>query len=112
MSDTPISNEDAHDDDAREAQEAAEHDEPKRRHKLSYETSLLREEAAAYLESLAQGLRSGDITLCQEDALLELAPASAVTMELRASQKGAKEKIQLEFSWYSRNAPAVKLVSK
>ena len=57
------------------------------------------EEIAEYLTSLAVGLKRGEISLESGERSLHLSPASDVKLELKASQKEHKGRIELEIGW-------------
>ena len=57
------------------------------------------EEIAEYLTSLAVGLKRGEISLESGERSLHMAPASDVKLELKASQKEHKGRIELEIGW-------------
>jgi amphi-Trp domain-containing protein len=57
------------------------------------------EEIAAYLTSLAVGLKRGEVSLESGDRGLRLSPASDVKLELKVAQKERKGKIELEIGW-------------
>ena len=57
------------------------------------------EEIAEYLTSLAVGLKRGEISLESGERSLHMAPATDVKLELKASQKEHKGRIELEIGW-------------
>lgn len=67
--------------------------------KISFESELTREEATNYLEALIRGVYAGKAQFRQGDQELELVPDGAMTMKVKASRKGDKEKFSFELSW-------------
>lgn len=57
------------------------------------------EEIAEYLTSLAVGLKRGEVSLESGERSLHLSPASDVKLELRATQKERKGRIEIEIGW-------------
>jgi amphi-Trp domain-containing protein len=57
------------------------------------------EEIAEYLTSLAVGLKRGEVSLESGERALHLAPASDVKLELQATQKEHKGRIEIEIGW-------------
>jgi len=59
-----------------------------------------KEQVACFLESLAQGLRSGCIHLEGNDGReLSLAPSPVFDIEAKAKVKGGEAKLELELHW-------------
>ena len=75
-----------------------------KRGKLSYDARLSKDEAAAYLEAIASGLRQGRIRMRHENKPLELEPAGPVVMEIHAARKGVRQRFAFEISWPERDA--------
>jgi amphi-Trp domain-containing protein len=57
------------------------------------------EEIAEYLTSLAVGLKRGEVSLESGERSLHLSPASDVKLELQATQKEHKGRIEIEIGW-------------
>jgi amphi-Trp domain-containing protein len=57
------------------------------------------EEIAEYLTSLAVGLKRGEVSLESGERSLYLSPASDVKLELQATQKEHKGRIEIEIGW-------------
>lgn len=85
------------------AEKSAKGDDAKRG-KLSYDARLSKDEAAAYLEAIASGLRQGRIRMRHESKPLELEPAGPVDMEISAARKGARQRFAFVISWHERGA--------
>lgn len=67
--------------------------------KLRFESAVPREEAVAYFEAIVAGLRKGAIQFRRGDETLTVAPAGYVEIEVKASRKGAKERVSFEIAW-------------
>jgi amphi-Trp domain-containing protein len=67
--------------------------------KLSFDGKMDRDEVAAYLEALAEGLRKGSIHFRQRNESLALSPAERTVVEVTAQRKAAREKLSLEVEW-------------
>ena len=74
-------------------------DKSKEKSKLKFENTLPRQEAVAYLQAIVDSLKSGSLTLTQGAESLEFSPAESVEIEVKATQKGASEKVTFELSW-------------
>lgn len=61
------------------------------------------DEIAEYLTSLAAGLKRGEVSLESGEQVLRLAPPSDVKLELKASQKARKGKLEIEITWKRRD---------
>jgi amphi-Trp domain-containing protein len=57
------------------------------------------EEIAEYLTSLAVGLKRGEVTLESGGETLRLTPAADLKLELKASHKDRKGRIEIELGW-------------
>ena len=57
------------------------------------------EEIAEYLTSLAVGLKRGEVSLESGDRSLHMSPASDVKLELKATQKEHKGRVEIEIGW-------------
>lgn len=66
---------------------------------IAFKRTVDREEAAAYLEALAKSMRGGEILVEHGDRALNLAPPSAVALEIEAKQKKDKVKFSFEIAW-------------
>ena len=67
--------------------------------KIKFENKLPRQEAVAYFEAIVESLKTGALSLTQGDDIVELAPGAMVSIEVKASKKGSKEKIAFELEW-------------
>lgn len=74
--------------------------------KLSLESTLSREQAACYLDSLAQSLRDGTITVENGLERVSLTPTDELNCEIKAKQKGPKAEVAVKFKWMQPAAPA------
>jgi amphi-Trp domain-containing protein len=66
---------------------------------ISFQGNMTREEATAYFEAIAAGLRRGSLLFRRGDDQLALAPASHVEVHVKASGKEHKAKVSFELSW-------------
>lgn len=78
--------------------------------KISLEQTLALEDAVAYLEDLAAGLRAGRLLIAQGDRSMELTPPDSVDIEVEARQKKGKVKFSLELEWQPPIAPSEEVV--
>jgi amphi-Trp domain-containing protein len=69
------------------------------KHKVEFESMLTRDEAAAYFEAIVSGLRKGSIHFHRSDHSLTLSPGQHVGVEVKATQKGGREKLVFELVW-------------
>ncbi|BDV00867.1 hypothetical protein TDMWS_09520 [Thermodesulfomicrobium sp. WS] len=68
--------------------------------KVSFRCMLPREQVACWLESLAQGIRSGCVRLEGNDGRgLCLAPSPVFEVEAKAKLKDARAKLEMELEW-------------
>lgn len=68
--------------------------------KVSFRCMLPREQVACFLESLAQGVRSGCVRLEGNDGRgLSLAPSPVFDIEAKAKLKDTRAKLELELEW-------------
>lgn len=81
------------------------------RGKLSFESSMERDEVATYLEAVASGLRKGSIHFRQNDDALTLSPAARVDFEVKVAGKGRKEKLEIEIVWRTDEPEDLSIVS-
>ena len=79
--------------------------------KLHFESMLTRDEAAAYFEAIVKGLRKGSIHFHQSEDSLLLAPAEHVGVEVKASQKGGREKLVFEVMWRTDKGSELTIVA-
>ncbi len=70
---------------------------------IDFQSTLTRDEAAAYFDSIIRGLRKGRIDLHRGQESVQLHPAECLDFKVKASKKGAKERLVFEFEW--RNEP-------
>lgn len=61
--------------------------------------SLETEQAAAYLETLAQALRAGGVTVRSGVGLVALRGATRVELELEAGEEGRQSVVRLALRW-------------
>ena len=83
------------DDDERDEADG----EPPRGGKISFQGSMTRDEATAYFEAIAAGLRRGSLLFRRGSDQLALSPAPHVEVEVKASGKEHKAKVSFELSW-------------
>ncbi len=69
------------------------------RGKIKLEQALGREEAAAYLDAIARGLRNGQIEFRRGAETLELSPAEIVQLSLKAAEKAKGGKLEIVLRW-------------
>jgi amphi-Trp domain-containing protein len=67
--------------------------------KVSFQGSMTREEATAYFEAIAAGLRRGSLLFRRGEDELALSPAPHVEVQVKASGKEHKAKVSFELSW-------------
>ena len=70
-----------------------------RKARVSFEGGMAREEAAAYFETIVAGLKKGTLRFRQGGTSVELEVPSDLAVEIKASRKGDKAKIEFELSW-------------
>lgn len=63
----------------------------------------------AYLEQLAQALKSGTAQIARADQQIVLGPSAVVGFSLAASDRGKRQSVTLELSWRKRSVPAGEL---
>jgi amphi-Trp domain-containing protein len=66
---------------------------------LGLKQKMALEQAASYLASFAEGLRSGKVLIEQDDESIEMNPGKEAFVEVKAKQKKDKEKFSLSVSW-------------
>ncbi len=71
------------------------------RAKLKLETSTSREAIAATLESLGAQMRSGALSVEEGGVTISLAVAGRVELDVHASRKGKRGRLELRISWKS-----------
>ena len=69
------------------------------------------EEIAEYLTSLAVGLKRGEVSLENGEGGLRLAPSAELKLEIKAKQKTAKGRLELELSWKRGSGPRAATLS-
>ena len=57
------------------------------------------ETVGAYLESLIEGFRKGEIVLTSDDKQIELHPNNVLHFDLEAKKKGQKSKLTIKLTW-------------
>lgn len=57
------------------------------------------ETVGAYLESLIEGFRKGEIVLTSDNRRIELFPNNVLHFDLSARKKGQKSKLTIKLSW-------------
>jgi amphi-Trp domain-containing protein len=87
--------------ESRKASKAGEADRPREEAtgKLSFDGKMDRDELAAYVEALVEGIRKGSIQFRQRNESLALSPAERIAVEVTAHRKAAREKLSLEIEW-------------
>ena len=71
----------------------------KAKNKIKFEATMQRQEAAIYFRALVDGLENGRLEFRQGDDTLELLPSDTVVVEVKASDKGSKQKVTFELEW-------------
>ena len=71
--------------------------------RVQFDGFLELEQAAAYLEDIARGIRTGTLSLRHGGEAVTLSPRPMLKVELEAKQSKDKEKVELEIKW--RRAP-------
>lgn len=71
----------------------------KQKGKIKYEATLQRKEAVVYFSALVDGLSAGALHFKQGEEDLELNPAELLSVEVKASTKGARQKVSFEIEW-------------
>jgi amphi-Trp domain-containing protein len=75
--------------------------------RIKFESVMQRGEAVAYFGALVDGLRHGRLQFRHAEENLSLEPAEQVSVEVKASRKGDKERVAFEIEW--RRAPRGRL---
>lgn len=66
---------------------------------IHQEMLLELEEAAAYLEAIAKGLRQGDIAFRSHETEVQSFPTGGAGLELKLKQEKTKSKLTFRLSW-------------
>lgn len=74
---------------------------------FEYVTLVDRTSIVAYLETLSQGFKSGNLTLKGQDSEILLDPDGLLKLELSAKNKNGRSKISFKVSW--KNQPRVEV---
>ena len=77
--------------------------------KVSFNATMQREEAVAYLEAIVGGLRAGRMQFRQGEEHLVLEVGENVEVEVKATRKGDKGKVTFELGWRG-DGPALAIV--
>ena len=67
--------------------------------KLEYSSKTTLAGCIEHLEQLLGGLRARHVTLRNRTEAIDLRPASIVSLDMKARQKGHRESIELELAW-------------
>jgi amphi-Trp domain-containing protein len=67
--------------------------------KISFDAHMTRDEAVTYFEAIVKGLRSGSVTFRRSDDELVLEVGPQLDIEVKASRKGKKQKVEIELGW-------------
>lgn len=79
--------------------------------KVKFENAMPREEAVSYFQAILDGLKQGKLHFKQGDKTLAVTPADHLTIEVKASRKGLREKVSFELSWEHSEAQALEITS-
>jgi len=71
---------------------------------LKHESVQGREEIASYLESIAQGVRAGQVAFRHGEQDIALKPAEQVSLQVEVKQTEAKSRIKFKVSWESQSS--------
>jgi amphi-Trp domain-containing protein len=74
---------------------------------LEFEQRVTAEQAAAYLEEVAEGLRTGALELSAGDERVRLSPGEVVKIELEASSDNDKQELSIEMKWHVSGVKAI-----
>ena len=66
---------------------------------FKYSDRMKSNDAADYLQKLAEGIRSGNLTLQGQGHTITIVPRDHVKLEVRATQKQGRGELELEVSW-------------
>ena len=67
--------------------------------KVKFESAMQRSEAVVYFGALVEGLRHGQLQFRHGNENLSLYPAEHVSVEVKASRKGDRERVAFELEW-------------
>jgi amphi-Trp domain-containing protein len=67
--------------------------------KVSFESTLGREEAIKYFSAILDGLKERTLTFKQGDRSLTLTPAERLRLGVKAARRGREGKISFEIAW-------------
>lgn len=70
--------------------------------KADCEFDLARDEAAAYLEALAEGLRAGSVSIKSKKLELTLTPAQNLSLNLKGKASRSKGRLEIDINWKRR----------
>jgi amphi-Trp domain-containing protein len=87
------------DDDLDDAEATDSKRKGKSKGKIKFESVMQRGEAVAYFGALVDGLRHGRLQFRHAEEHLSLEPAEQVSVEVKASKKGDKERVAFEIEW-------------
>ena len=76
---------------------------PKQVSKIECDFELSRNEAAAYLEALAGGLRDGSIAIRRNNRDLNLSPAPNLSVQVAGKSTTRRGRLSLEIKWKRRD---------
>jgi amphi-Trp domain-containing protein len=79
---------------------------------VSFESSIPREEAVSYFETLVTGLKKGTLHLKQDSSEISLQPPAQLDVRVKASHKREKDKIEFEISWRTPNESGLTISSE
>ena len=82
------------------------------KHKVNFKKSSTRDESVAYFQAIINGIKKGAIEFKQEEESIKLSPSQELSVEVKASSKGDKEKVTFKISWTKANAAESKLEIK
>lgn len=71
----------------------------KEKGKIKFAAVMQRGEAVAYFAALVDGLRHGRLQFRHADETVALEPSEQVSIEVKASKKGEKERFSFELEW-------------
>jgi amphi-Trp domain-containing protein len=71
----------------------------KDRSKIKFAAVMQRSEAVAYFAALVDGLRHGRLQFRHGDESVALEPTEQVSIEVKATKKGDKERVAFEIEW-------------
>ncbi|MDT8447328.1 MAG: amphi-Trp domain-containing protein [bacterium] len=74
---------------------------------FEYVTLVDKQSIVTYLETLAEGFKSGNLTLKSPESELLLDPDGLLKLEIAAKNKSGRSKISIKVSW--KNQPRVEI---